>query len=271
MVFCGIFANVRTVVLARKIRRTISCEHFSTRTFPEHVEHLLSSVVVRILCSLCTILHLFLETVRTWSLSRQRPASEQPTSQLVRLLLVEGHPRQAPATPWFTSGAPRGRLAPGLQPASRGDPAFHLLLATEAAEVPHGWWRTLRGLSQPISMVPCAKIRTNGVYDFLSFQRTYPKVVKSLCLRSSSAITCAFSSVRAHRLSLAPRVDTPSPLDGSQFLSLCDFLVGSRKPSCCPILPWFVASSSRHSVNFITRQVLSKFVDVWHENFHCFL
>ena len=32
---------------------------FSTRTFPEHVEHLLSSVVVRILCSLCSILHLF--------------------------------------------------------------------------------------------------------------------------------------------------------------------------------------------------------------------
>ena len=45
--------------LARKIRRTISCEHFSTRTFPEHVEHLLSSVVVRILRSHCSILLLF--------------------------------------------------------------------------------------------------------------------------------------------------------------------------------------------------------------------
>ena len=33
----------------------------------------------------------------------------------------------------------------------------------------------------------------------------------------------------------------------------------------------FLASSSRHSVNFITRQVLSEFVDVWHEDFHCFL
>ena len=32
---------------------------------------------------------------------------------------------------------------------------------------------------------------------------------KSQCLRSSSAIMCAFSSVRAHRLSLAPRVDPP--------------------------------------------------------------
>ena len=58
--FCGISANFRTVVLARKIRRIISCEHFSTRTFTEHVEHLLSSVVVRILCSLCSILHLFI-------------------------------------------------------------------------------------------------------------------------------------------------------------------------------------------------------------------
>ena len=59
-------------MLARKIRRTISCEHFSTRTFSEHVEHLLFSVVVSILCSLCSFLHLFLETVRTWSLFRQR-------------------------------------------------------------------------------------------------------------------------------------------------------------------------------------------------------
>ena len=42
---------------------------------------------------------------------------------------------------------------------------FHLLLATEAAAVPRGWWRTLRGLSQPISMAPCTMTRTNGVYE----------------------------------------------------------------------------------------------------------
>ena len=46
--FCGIFAEFRTVVS----------------------EHLLSSVVVTILCSLCSIVHLFSETVRTWSLFR---------------------------------------------------------------------------------------------------------------------------------------------------------------------------------------------------------
>ena len=27
-----------------------------------------------------------------------------------------------------------------------------------------GWWRTLRGPRRPISMAPCAKTRTNGVY-----------------------------------------------------------------------------------------------------------
>ena len=30
-------------------------------------------------------------------------------------------------------------------------------------KMPHGRWRTLRGLSRPISMAPCAKTRTNGV------------------------------------------------------------------------------------------------------------
>ena len=73
--FCGIFANFGTVVgtmCGLCLVRTIVCEHFSSRTFTEHVEHLLSSVVVRILCSLCSILHLFLETVRTWSLFRQK-------------------------------------------------------------------------------------------------------------------------------------------------------------------------------------------------------
>ena len=91
-------------------------------------------------------------------------ASELPRSQRVRLLPVEGQPRQAPAALWNTCGAPRGHPAPGLQPASRGDPAFHLLLATEAAAVPQSWWRTLQGLSHPISMAPCAKTRTKGVY-----------------------------------------------------------------------------------------------------------
>ena len=38
----------------------------------QSVEHLLSSVVVTILCSLYSILYLFWETVRTWSLFRQR-------------------------------------------------------------------------------------------------------------------------------------------------------------------------------------------------------
>ena len=54
---------------------------------------------------------------------------------------------QAPASPWYTSGAPRGRPAPGLQLTSRCNPAFHLLLATEAAEMPHGRWQALRGVS----------------------------------------------------------------------------------------------------------------------------
>ena len=48
--------------------------HVNTSRHEPSPEHLLSSVVVRILCSFCSILHLsyFLETVRTWSLFRQR-------------------------------------------------------------------------------------------------------------------------------------------------------------------------------------------------------
>ena len=161
------------------------------------------------------------------------------------MLPVEGHPRQAPATLWYTSGAPRGHPAPGPQSASRGDPTFHLLLATEAAEVPQGRRRTLRGLSRPISMVPCAKIRTNGVFGILLSQDlSKGGRHKSLCLRSSvgpmcvgpswsssavcvgpswssSAIMCAFSP-------LAPRVHPPSRCQcGWKALSLspfCDFL-----------------------------------------------
>ena len=78
------------------------------------------------------------------------------------------------------------------------------------------------------------KTRTNGVYGvFFSEDVSKGGQHKSLCLRSSSAIMCAFSSVRAHRLSLAPRVDTPPLPDGSQLFpeflvqgntSLCDFL-----------------------------------------------
>ena len=97
---------------------------------------------------------------------------------------------------------------------------------------------------------------------------------------SSSAIMCAFSPLapRVHPLSLQMKSALcPSALHhlarrpGKARSGLDLFLYLSRKPSFCPILPWFWASSSRYSVNFVTRQVLSKFVDVWHEDFHCFL
>ena len=192
----------------------------------------------------------------------------------MRLLPVEGHPRQAPATLWHTRGAPRGHPAPDPQSASRGDPACHLLLATSAAAVPQGWWRTLRGLSRPISMAPCAKTRTNGVNGIL-FSQDVSKCGrhKSLCLRSSVgpmrvgpswssyAIMCAFSPLapRVHPLPLQMKSALcPSALHhlarrpGKARSGLDLFLYLSRKPSFCPILPWFCAYSSRYSVNFRT-------------------
>ena len=169
--------------------------------------------------------------------------------------------------------------------------------------MPQRWWRTLRGLSQPISMTPCAKTRTNGVNGIL-FSQDVSKGGrhKSLCLRSSvgpmrvgpswssSAIMCAFSPLapRIHPLPLlvfpefrstifVSTVQTrnagKSFLDGVTLSEVCLcpsalhhlarrpgkarsgldlFLYLSRKPSFCPILPWFLASPSRHPVNFHT-------------------
>ena len=102
---------------------------------------------------------------------------------------------------WHTCGAPRGHPAPGPQSASPGDPTFHLFLATEAAEVPHGRWRTLRGLSRPISMAPCAKTRTNGVNGILFSQDisdTSHSVSGHLLVQVGLPLPCVLVQVGLH-------------------------------------------------------------------------
>ena len=85
---------------------------------------------------------------------------------------------------------------------------------------------------------------------------TESQASRPLCLKSTLCPNAL------HHLARRPD-EARSGLDLSLYLS--------RKPSYCPILLLFLASSSRHSVNFITKQVSSKFVDVWHEDFRSFL
>ena len=103
-----------------------------------------------------------------------------------------------------------------------------------------GWWRTLRGLSQADQHGPVRKdTHQRSLRSFFFFSEDVSKggQHKSLCLRSSSAITCAFSSVRAHRLSVAPRVDTPPP---SMDHSFCLFVTSLLAHASLRIVQYFV-------------------------------
>ena len=143
-----------------------------------------------ILCSLCSILHLFLETVRTWSLFRQRRT---------------GNGRQ-------NSNGACGLL---LQADGAGFPSVRFS-RVHGAGFP-GVRGVRRWISQRAGRSAWPRAQRHVPTEFTEFFFFFSEDVskggqhKSRCLRSSSAIMCALSSVRAHRLSLAPRVDTSLP------------------------------------------------------------